>query len=136
MKYEIKTGVYGRGSLKAGEWSKYEIRGKFKIRKNSRKENQTMMEMIKKKIMTDVGVEAEIWKVGYISLDRVNKYGSITICLYVSETASKYIYSIVEPILSPEVFDTYFENGGDVIENAELFMIDNCDLFKEEQQEE
>lgn len=42
MKYEIKTGVYGRGSLKAGEWSKYEIRGKFKIRKNSRKENQTM----------------------------------------------------------------------------------------------
>ena len=86
--------------------------------------------------MTDLGVEAEIWKVGYISLDRVNKYGSITICLYVSETASKYIYSIVEPILSPEVFDTYFENGGDVIENAELFMIDNCDLFKEEQQEE
>ena len=92
--------------------------------------------MIKKKIMTDLGVEAESWKVGYISLDRVNKYGSITICLYVSETASKYIYSIVEPILSPEVFDTYFENGGDVIENAELFMIDNCDLFKEEQQEE
>ena len=92
--------------------------------------------MIKKKIMTDLGVEAEIWKVGYISLDRVNKYGSITICLYVSETASKYIYSIVEPILSPEVFDTYFENGGDVIENAELFMMDNCDLFKEEQQEE
>lgn len=92
--------------------------------------------MIKKKIMTDLGVEAEIWKVGYISLDRVNKYGSITICLYVSETASKYIYSIVEPILSPEVFDTYFENGGNVIENAELFMIDNCDLFKEEQQEE
>ena len=92
--------------------------------------------MIKKKIMTDLGVEAEIWKVGYISLDRVNKYGSITMCLYVSETASKYIYSIVEPILSPEVFDTYFENGGDVIENAELFMIDNCDLFKEEQQEE
>ena len=92
--------------------------------------------MIKKKIMTDLGVEAEIWRVGYISLDRVNKYGSITMCLYVSETASKYIYSIVEPILSPEVFDIYFENGGDVIENAELFMIDNCDLFKEEQQEE
>ena len=92
--------------------------------------------MIKKKIMTDLGVEAEIWRVGYISLDRVNKYGSITMCLYVSETASKYIYSIVEPILSPEVFDAYFENGGDVIENAELFMIDNCDLFKEEQQEE
>ena len=42
MKYEIKTGVYGHGTLKAGEWSKYEIRGKFKIRKNSRKENQTM----------------------------------------------------------------------------------------------
>ena len=91
--------------------------------------------MIKKKIMTDLGVEAEIWKVGYISLDRVNKYGSITICLYVSETASKYIYSIVEPILSPEVFDTYFENGGDVIENAELFMMDNCVLFKDEQEE-
>ena len=31
--------------------------------------------MIKKKVMTELGIEAEIWKVGYISLDRVNKYG-------------------------------------------------------------
>ena len=92
--------------------------------------------MIKKKIMTDLGVEAEIWKVGYISLDRVNKYGSVTMCLYFNETAKQYIKSVVEPILSPELFDEYFENGGDVIENAELFMMDNCDLFKEEQQEE
>ena len=29
--------------------------------------------------MTELGIEAEIWKVGYISLDRVNKYGSVTI---------------------------------------------------------
>ena len=90
--------------------------------------------MINKKVITDLGVEAEIWKVGYISLDRVNKYGSITMCLYASETATKYLYSVVEPILSPELFDKYFENGGDVIENAELFMKENCEMFIEKQE--
>ena len=90
--------------------------------------------MIKKKVMTDLGIEAEIWKVGYISLDRVNKYGSITMCLYFSETAEQYIKTVVEPILSPELFDKYFENGGDVIENAELFMKENCEIFIEEQE--
>ena len=85
--------------------------------------------MIKHKVMTDYGIEAEIWKVGYISLDRVNKYGSITMCLYFSEDAEQYIKTVVEPILSPELFDLYFENGGDVIENAEKFMLDNCSLF-------
>ena len=90
--------------------------------------------MIKKKIMTDYGIEADTWKVGYISLDRVNKYGSIRRCLYFNETAEQYVKNVVEPILSPELVDKYFENGGDVIENAELFMMDNCDLFKDEQE--
>lgn len=87
--------------------------------------------MINKKVMTDLGIEADIWKVGYISLDRVNKYGSITMCLYLNENASKYISAIVEPIATPELFDKYFEKGGDVIQNAEQFMIDNCNFFKE-----
>ena len=87
--------------------------------------------MIKHKVMTDYGIEAEIWKVGYISLDRVNKYGSITMCLYFSEDAEQYIKTVVEPILSSELFDKYFENGGDVIENAELFMKENCEMFIE-----
>ena len=44
--------------------------------------NREMEIMIRHKMMTEFGIEAEIWKVGYISLDRVNKYGSITMCLY------------------------------------------------------
>ena len=45
--------------------------------------------MIVKKFMTEYGVEAEIWKVGYVSLDIVNKYGSITMCLYFDENSEK-----------------------------------------------
>lgn len=88
--------------------------------------------MIKKKVMTEFGVEADTWKVGYISLDRVNKYGSITMCLYMNEDAVKHILTVVEPILSEELFDLYFENGGDVIENAERFMLENCPTFTKE----
>ena len=87
--------------------------------------------MINKKVMTDLGIEADIWKVGYISLDRINKYGSVTMCLYLNENASKYISTIVEPIATPELFDNYFMKGGEVIQNAEQFMIDNCSIFKE-----
>ena len=60
-----------------------------------------------------------------------HKYGSVTMCLYFTETAEQYIKTVVEPILSPELFDKYFENGGDVIENAELFMKENCVMFIE-----
>ena len=85
--------------------------------------------MIKHKVMTEYGVEAEIWKVGYISLDRINKYGSITMCLYLSEEATQYLTKVTEVILSAEDFDTYFENGGDMIENSERFMMENCEVF-------
>ena len=85
--------------------------------------------MIKHKVMTEYGVEAEIWKVGYISLDRVNKYGSITMCLYLTEDATQYLTNVTEVILSAEDFDTYFENGGDAIENSERFMMENCEVF-------
>ena len=85
--------------------------------------------MIKHKVMTEYGVEAEIWKVGYISLDRVNKYGSITMCLYLTEDATQYLTNVTEVILSAEDFDTYFENGGDVIENSERFMMEKCEVF-------
>ena len=53
------------------------------------------------------------------------------LCLCFTETAEQYIKSVVEPILSPELFDEYFENGGDVIENAERFMKENCEMFIE-----
>lgn len=85
--------------------------------------------MIKHKIMTDYGIEAEVWKVGYISLDRVNKYGSITMCLYLTEDASQYVSKVTEIIMDPEKFDEYFENGEDVIKNSERFMKENCELF-------
>ena len=85
--------------------------------------------MIKHKVMTEYGIEAEIWKVGYISLDRVNKYGSITMCLYLSEEATQYLTKVTEVIFDPTEFDTYFENGGDVIENSEHFMRDVCEVF-------
>lgn len=87
--------------------------------------------MIVKKFMTEYGVEAEIWKVGYVSLDIVNKYGSITMCLYFDENSEKYIHSVTEPILDAELFDNYFMKGGEVIQNAEQFMVDNCSIFKE-----
>ena len=70
-------------------------------------------------------------KIGYISLDRVNKYGSITMCLYLTEEATQYLTKVTEVILSTEAFDTYFENGGDVIENSERFMMENCEVFTE-----
>ena len=85
--------------------------------------------MIKHKGMTEYGIEAEIWKVGYISLDRVNKYGSITMCLYLSEEATQYLTKVTEVIFDPTEFDMYFENGGDVIENSERFMQDVCEVF-------
>ena len=85
--------------------------------------------MIKHKVMTEYGVEAEIWKVGYISLDRVNKYGSITMCLYLTEEATQYLTKVTEVIFDPTEFDMYFENGGDVIENSERFMQDVCEVF-------
>lgn len=85
--------------------------------------------MIKHKVMTEFGIEAEIWKVGYISLDRVNKYGSITMCLYLTEDATQYLSKVTEIIFDATEFDTYFENGGDVIENSERFMQDVCEVF-------
>lgn len=85
--------------------------------------------MIKHKMMTEFGIEAEIWKVGYISLDRINKYGSITMCLYLTEDATQYLTKVTEIIVSPEEFDMYFENGGDVVENSERFMLDVCEVF-------
>ena len=85
--------------------------------------------MIKHKIMTEYGVEADIWKVGYISLDRINKYGSITMCLYLTEDATQYLTKVTEIIMNQEEFDTYCENGGDVIENSERFMRDICEVF-------
>lgn len=89
--------------------------------------------MIIKKFMTDYGVEAEIWKVGYVSLDIINKYGSVTMCLYFNDNSEKYIHSVTEPILETELFDKYFNKGGDVIQNAENFMLDNCKVFINEE---
>nr|DAG86146.1 MAG TPA: hypothetical protein [Caudoviricetes sp.] len=86
--------------------------------------------MLIKRKMTSFGVEAKIWKLGYISLDRFEKYGSITMNLYMTENAEHYIESIVEPILDKNVFDKYFENGGDIFENCERFMLENCEFFK------
>jgi len=85
--------------------------------------------MIIKKVRTQFGVEAEVWKLGYISLDRVAKYGSITMNLYFTEDAEQYIDSKTQ-LIPEEKFDEYFESGGDLFENCERFMLENCEVFK------
>lgn len=87
--------------------------------------------MIIKKVKTQFGVDAEIWKLGYISLDRVSKYGSITMNLYFTEDAEQYIDSKTQ-LIPEDKFDEYFESGGDIFENCERFMLENCDLFMED----
>ena len=86
--------------------------------------------MIIKKVKTQFGIEADIWKLGYISLDRFEKYGSITMNLYLTEDAEHYIDSKTQ-LIPAEKFDEYFESGGDIFENCERFMIENCELFME-----
>lgn len=89
--------------------------------------------MIIKKVKTQFGIEADIWKLGYISLDRFEKYGSITMNLYLTEDAEHYIDSKTQ-LIPADKFDEYFESGGDIFENCERFMMENCELFMEEVQ--
>lgn len=86
--------------------------------------------MIIKKVKTQFGIEADIWKLGYISLDRFEKYGSITMNLYLTEDAEHYIDSKTQ-LIPADKFDEYFESGGDIFENCERFMMENCELFME-----
>lgn len=86
--------------------------------------------MIIKKVKTQFGIEADIWKLGYISLDRFEKYGSITMNLYLTEDAEHYIDSKTQ-LIPAEKFDEYFESGGNIFENCERFMMENCELFME-----
>lgn len=85
--------------------------------------------LIKSKI-TDFGVEASIWKLGYISLDRVAKYGSISMNLYVTENAIQYIESITQ-VIDENLFDAYFENNADIYEMCEKYMLENNEFFCE-----
>lgn len=89
--------------------------------------------MIIKNVKTQFGVEASIWKLGYISLDRVAKYGSITMNLYFTEDAEQYIDSMTQ-LIPEDKFDEYFESGGDLFENCERFMLENCELFMKDAQ--
>ena len=86
--------------------------------------------MIIRKVKTQFGIEADIWKLGYISLDRFEKYGSITMNLYLTEDAEHYIDSKTQ-LIPADKFDEYFESGGDIFENCERFMMENCELFME-----
>ena len=49
--------------------------------------------MIIKRVDTPYGIPADIWKLGYVNIDRVGKCGSITMNLYFTETTDKYIDS-------------------------------------------
>lgn len=86
--------------------------------------------MLIKSKMTNFGIEASVWKLGYISLDRVAKYGSVAMNLYLTEDAQQYIESIVEPIRE-DLFDTYFESGKDIYQACEQYMLDHNEFFKE-----
>ena len=86
--------------------------------------------MLIKSKMTNFGIEASVWKLVYISLDRVAKYGSITMNLYLTEEAPQYIESIVEPIRE-DLFDAYFESVKDIYQACEQYMLDYNEFFKE-----
>lgn len=85
--------------------------------------------MIIKRVDTPYGIPADIWKLGYVNIDRVGKCGSITMNLYFTETTDKYIDSKTLLVRRDE-FDQYFESGGDLFENCERFMLENCEVFK------
>lgn len=61
-----------------------------------------------KETETNLGISASYWRIGYISLDRVSKYGSITIMLYINKTAKQYIDQYTELIDSEEKFNEFF----------------------------
>lgn len=57
---------------------------------------------------TTYGIEASYWRVGYVSLDRVSKYGSITLNLFFNKEAKDYIDSRTVVIETPEEYDNFF----------------------------
>lgn len=65
------------------------------------------MALIKEK-MTNFGVTASYWKLGYVSIDRINKYGSLTLNLFLIKDAEKYIESYTVVLDDIDKFDEFF----------------------------
>jgi len=69
------------------------------------------MALIKNK-MTDLGVEANYWKVTMISIDRFMKTGSFSLSLFMTRGAKQFIETYTVPMLeSEEAYIECFESG-------------------------
>ena len=61
-----------------------------------------------KEVNTPFGVPASYWKVGYVSIDRFSKYGSISFNLFITKEAENYIDSHTICLDDPEQFEIFF----------------------------
>ena len=65
------------------------------------------MALIKEK-MTKFGMPCSYWKITYISLDNINKYGNVSLGLFYNETSTSYVDYYTELIDTPEKYNNYF----------------------------
>lgn len=64
----------------------------------------------------------EIWKLGYISIDRFNKYGSVSMNRVISLEDKFHVESRTTPIMT-ELFDKYFGDDCNVYEKAKDYIL-------------
>lgn len=68
--------------------------------------------------MTDLGVEANYWKINMVSIDRLNGFGSISLALYLNREQSKNNPSkffkdnvyFIDRIIYPDIFENMNDN--------------------------
>lgn len=70
----------------------------------------------------------EIWILGYISIDRFNKYGSVSMNRVSTLEDKQPVESRTTPIIS-DVFDEYFGNSCNVYEKAKEYILLFDDYF-------
>ena len=71
------------------------------------------MALIKEKQLNDLGITANYWRIGMVSIDRVNGIGSFSINLYVNRAAKKPLEDkgyIIEKEIYPQIFENMIEN--------------------------
>ena len=92
------------------------------------------MALIKSK-QTNYGIEASYWRVGYVSLDRITKYGSISLNLFFNKDAVDYIDSKTVIIETQEEYEQFFsaealQNYRDIYHAAYEFVKSKDEYFK------
>lgn len=92
------------------------------------------MALIKNK-ETNYGIEASYWRIGYVSLDRINKYGSISLNLFFNKDAKDYIDSKTVIIETAEEYEKFFstealQNYKDIYHASYEFVKSKDEYFK------